>query len=72
MANVGEDSPAEMAGIKAGAIILELNEKPVTSLLDLRLAVSDKTPGSEVELKIFQDGETATISVTLGELPERR
>jgi len=72
VANVGKESPAEMAGIKAGAIILELNEKPVTSLLDLRLEVSDKTPGSEVELTIFQDGETATISVTLGELPERR
>lgn len=72
VANVGKGSPAEMAGIKAGAVILELNGQLVTSLLDLRLAVSDKTPGSDVELEIFQDGEAATISVTLGELPERR
>lgn len=62
---ITEDSPAQKAGLEHGEIILEVNGQAVESASDLRFKISRIPPGSEVELKVFRDGEPETIRVTL-------
>ena len=66
--DVFPDTPADKAGLRDGDIITELNGKPITDANSLTLMVSECVPGSDATLKIFRDGETKTITVTLGTL----
>ena len=63
-------TPAEKAGIKSGDIILAFNGKPVLDAHSLILAVSQSAPGSLASVKLLRNGQTKTLSVTLGQLPE--
>lgn len=63
---VQEDSPAEEAGIRHGDIILEVDGTEIESAEQLRLVISRKAPGSEVEIKIHREGETLELPVELG------
>ena len=66
-----DGSPAEKAGIKAGDLITEVNGKEVKDARDLAKKVADLAPGSEANLTLNRNGETKTIAVKLGELPEK-
>ncbi len=67
---VTEDSPAEKAGLERSDVILSVNDRPVASLQDLRLYVSQLAPGTEVVLKIIRDGKPRTLTATLDALPD--
>jgi serine protease Do len=69
--DVTPDTPASRAGLKKGDVILELNGQPVTDHNQLSLRVSQTDPGATVRLKIWRDGKTQDVNVTLGELPEK-
>lgn len=66
ISSVIEGSPADMAGLKIGDIIIGFNGEKVTSASDLTLDIRTKQPGDEVELTINRDGEEKTVEVTLG------
>jgi serine protease Do len=66
-----ENSPAAKAGLQRGDIIVRINGKPVSSPQALRRRVASMPPGTEAEVTVFRDGETRTVSVTLGELPNQ-
>lgn len=66
---VSPDSPASRAGIKQGDVILELNGQPVNSANDLRLRISQTSPGTSVKLGISRDGKMQDFNVTLVEFP---
>ncbi|MHB8753878.1 MAG: Do family serine endopeptidase [Candidatus Acidiferrales bacterium] len=68
--DVTPGSPAAKAGLKRGDIILGLNGEPLTSYGDLTARVANTAPGTPVQLKIFRDGKTFELPVTLGQLPE--
>jgi len=53
------DSPAEKAGIKDGDIIIDPK--------DIAKAISGHKVGDKVEIKIWRDGESKTLTVTLEE-----
>jgi serine protease Do len=63
---VKEDGPASQAGMKAGDVILELAGKRIESSRDLRRGVDAAEPGSTVEIKVLRDGQSKTLSVTIG------
>jgi len=65
-----ENSPAEKAGLKEEDIILQYNGKDITDPTQLRNLVANTPPGKEVELKVFRDGKTFTVKVTIEELPQ--
>ncbi|MGA8769109.1 MAG: Do family serine endopeptidase, partial [Rhodomicrobium sp.] len=65
-----DGSPAEKAGIKAGDLITELNGKEVKDARDLAKKVAELAPGSETNLTLNRNGESKTITVKIGELPE--
>jgi serine protease Do len=68
---VGEvepDSPAQKAGLKTGDIILNVDDHSVYDANQLRNMISSMQPNTNVTLKIWRDGATRTLPVTLGEL----
>ena len=58
---------ADEGGLQAGDIVVELDGTPITGSVDLTAQVRLHAAGDEVELVYVRDGETYTITVTLGE-----
>jgi len=80
-----KDGPAAKAGIKAGDtpvsiqgqrvmaggdVITKVNGKALSSMEDLIAAVNDAKVGDDMELEVVRDGETKTVTVTLGTRPD--
>ena len=62
--------PAATAGISAGDEINTVNGQQVQTLDDLNTFLAAAQPGQKVQIAItHSDGSTATVTVTLGELP---
>jgi serine protease Do len=66
---VVEDSPAEKAGLRAGDIILSVDEDEVGTPTELVDAVRGHEAGESVSVSILRDGKTREIDVKLGEAP---
>jgi serine protease Do len=65
-----EGSPAAKAGIKSGDVVTGLNGTPVKDSRDLSRRVAELSPGSSVKLDILRDGQSKSLTVTLGELSD--
>ena len=63
-------SAADTAGIKAGDIIVSINDNPVRSFGELRAKVATMGAGKVVNLGIIRDGKPQTIQVTLKQSDE--
>ena len=59
-------SPAEMAGIEEGDIILKLNKEEINSKNSLQKVISHYHPGDKVKLEIIRKGKKKVIEVVLG------
>jgi carboxyl-terminal processing protease len=61
-----DDTPAAKAGIKAGDIIVRLDEKPVKGLnLDDAVKMMRGAPGTKIDLLIMREGKDKPFNVTL-------
>jgi serine protease Do len=67
--DVSPGSPADRARLVAGDIILEIDGTPLEDSRELSLAVSTKSPGATVRLKVVRDGSEREFAVTLAEQP---
>jgi serine protease Do len=67
---VDEDSPAELAKLKPGDVVLKFGDKDITGPDVLAVEVRKKKPGQDVTLKIERDGKPLDVKVKLGEYPE--
>jgi S1-C subfamily serine protease len=63
-------SPAEEAGLQVGDVVTALDGEPVESYLQLAERIGAYSPGDTVALTIERDGESQTVSATLGEHPD--
>jgi len=68
VASVAENSPADKAGIKAGDIILEFDQKRVDTMRTLPKLVAQTEVGKRVVLKIWRNQKLITKKVLLGRL----
>jgi len=68
VASVGENSPADKAGIKAGDIILEFDGKTIDTMRTLPKVVANTKVGKSVQLKIWRNKKLITKRLTLGRL----
>ena len=62
-------SPAQVAGIRIGDIILDVDGQPVSNSGELSSALLALAPGTKVKLTIQRGAAKRTIPVTLGERP---
>ena len=69
LAEVVNGGPAAKAGLESGDVVTEVDGNAVSSGDDLRLAVENHKPGDEMTLTVKRDGDTKTITVTLGTRP---
>jgi carboxyl-terminal processing protease len=61
-----DDTPAQRAGVKAGDLIIKLDEKPVKGMtINDAVKVMRGEPGSSITLLIVREGEEAPIKITL-------
>ena len=68
VASVGENSPADKAGIKAGDIILNFDGKKIDTMRTLPKVVASTEVGKSVELKIWRNKKLISKRLTLGRL----
>ena len=61
--SVMENSPAEVAGIKSGDIILEVDGKPVHTWGDIQRIINAEKEGEEIDLVVKRDGRHEEYSL---------
>ena len=64
-------SPGADAGLKAGDIIVNVNDEEVHTADRLRYLIAGMQPGTKAKLRIFRDGEFENLTLTLGKLPDQ-
>ena len=67
---VVDDSPAELAGIEEGDVIVKFDNKKISDPSNLRNIVSLMPPGSKSDIVIFRNGNKKNLKVTLQELKD--
>jgi serine protease Do len=67
-----KDSPAAKAGIQSGDVITAVNGNAVKDARDLARTIGTMAPDSTVKLDLTRNGETKTISLTLGTMPDQQ
>src|SRR5690606_38221423 len=65
VADVIQGGAAEKAGIERGDVIREVDGVPVNQSSDVPPMIGAKPPGSKVRVKIWREGRTRDITVTL-------
>lgn len=68
--SVTAGGPAEMAGLKAGDVILSIGGKAVSDQRELIKMVAVQAPGTEVVLSVLRAGAGKELKVKLGARPE--
>jgi serine protease Do len=69
VAETQPDTPAAAAGLKAGDVIVKLNNEAVKSAGDLTRKVGAMAPGAKAEVAYVRNGDEKTAEITLGALP---
>lgn len=69
VAQVVQDSPAKLSGLRAGDIILEFDDRDIVFSHDLPHVVGLIAPGTEADALIMRDGREQTVRVEVGALP---
>jgi len=59
--------PADVAGLKPGDVILEVNGQKLSAMNSLSTAISKYDPGVQITLKVLRAGTEYTLKATLGE-----
>jgi serine protease Do len=70
ISNVGTDSAAEKAGIKAGDVILALDGEPISGPADLNAKLYQKMPGDHISLGLMRDKQKINSDAILQMIEE--
>lgn len=66
LTGVNDGSPAAMAGIEAGDIILRMGNRTIRDIYDYTYALREGTPGKRVEMELKRGDRTFTVQIVLG------
>ena len=69
ISDVMKDSPAEVAGMRAGDVIVEFTGAPIKEVIDLQRRVAAVEPGKPAALKVIRDRKPTALTVRIGEQP---
>jgi Do/DeqQ family serine protease len=64
-------SPADRAGVKVGDVIVSVNGNQIHDQDELRLMISQMSPGTKITLDTARDGKPMVLNVTLAQLAEK-
>ena len=67
-----DGSPAAKAGIQSGDVITAVNGAPVKDARDLARTIGTLAPNTTVKLDLIRGGQTKSVSLTLGLMPEQQ
>ena len=70
IAGVLRDSPADVAGLKAGDILLAINNKQVVDSAGMLNIIAVLAPNQKSVLKIVRDGKQMNVNVLIGKRPK--
>jgi serine protease Do len=70
VAQVEPNSPAAKAGLRQGDVIVGMDGRPYADSAELRIHISEMTPGTSATLEIIRDGKPMNLNIALGTLPE--
>ncbi len=60
--------PAERVGIKAGMVIVAINDKPIKNFTEFREFMQNTKPGQVISVKVYHNGSFKTFNVTLADM----
>jgi hypothetical protein len=66
ISGVSEGSPAQVAGLTGGDIIIKFGEKKISNIYDFTYALGDYVPGDTVDVVVQRGEEEITFQVELG------
>lgn len=66
ISSVNDGSPAAMAGLEGGDVILRWGERTIRNIYDYTYALQDGSPGQRVELEVRREESVFTVQVVLG------
>lgn len=66
VSKVEPGSPAEKAGLKAGDVVQSLDGEPIVVSSELSSRIGQATPGTEVEMGVWREGKSRTVTAKLG------
>ena len=66
---VGDDSPASLAGIEPGDIVVDVDGTPIDGQGALIAAIRDRSPGDTIAIEVLRGSSRLTLSATLVERP---
>jgi serine protease Do len=72
VSSVEKDGPAARAGVEPGDVILKLNGEALKDSNELPVRIASISPGTSVELEVWRNHATRTISVKLSEAQDKR
>lgn len=66
VAEVVDGSPAAVAGVEVGDVILNFNDEDIAEMRELPRVVRSTKPGTEVGLEVWRDGDTVSLTIAIG------
>jgi S1-C subfamily serine protease len=67
---VEKESPAELAKLEEGDILLAIDGKKITSAQAFVSEIRNRKPGQDIKLEVERKGKTSEVKLKLGEYPE--
>ena len=67
LTGVRDGSPAEVAGIRTGDVIVEFEGREIGDLYAYTYALREHSPGDEVHIVVLRDGERVEVVAVLGQ-----
>ena len=64
------DSPADMAGIRAGDIVVAVNDNPVLGIRNLLDQITLHKPGEQIQVTIYRGPEKLTVDMKVTQRPQ--
>lgn len=71
VSSVIDDSPAKKAGIKAGDVIVKIDDQATAEASELKKVLCGKKAGDEVAVELVRGGKTKKFKIQLAETPEK-
>jgi serine protease Do len=67
--SVTNDGAADQAGIRAGDVVISINNQAVTSEQTLSFLVANIAPGTRIPIELLREGKTVNVTATVGKRP---